>query len=467
MLSSTHGAVRLSGRAVYRSNPTHLFAPTGRAFHMSYRRNELKLPPTPGSGSSSRASSSSAGGPLSYTNIIIATAAIVIATPYALDLYGTLTGTTPTHPSSSSSSIPGKLEPYTHHPLPLSSSVYYPGPNTPSAHKLLQIALPTPTPASSLFTGDSDLKKRLRIRSVYIKEPSLVIERAYTPLYDTLPGSSSAALVGASKEEREVLDLLVKRYPDGELGKMLHRARPNPTVPQLEVRGPVDTWNFERDSASGNVSDQIVMVVGGTGVTPAYQLLTNLFGRPNSTLSKVGSSGGPRIDVLYGTPDVENALLLSELHALADANKGKVSVSLFAERLPNTSSMSPAETAALGQLTAKPSKGGSGGSWIPFFGKSSGVDAKLHLTSATSSADSVKIPVFESRITQHHLEKVIYTDERQGSAEGFKRTLVLVCGPDGMVEALAGPKSRDGKTQGQLSGILARIGLRQENVYKL
>ncbi len=58
---------------------------------------------------------------------------------------------------------------------------------------------------------------------------------------------------------------MVKRYPDGELGKMLHRAVPNPTVPQLEVRGPVDTWSFERDSAATGVPERIVMVVGGTG----------------------------------------------------------------------------------------------------------------------------------------------------------------------------------------------------------
>ncbi len=118
------------------------------------------------------------------TNILIATAAIVIATPYALDLYGNLTGTTPLR--SAATSIPGKLEPYTHRPLPLTSSSYYPDPQTASAHKWLQIGLP----ASLVGSGGSDqekLHKLLRIRSVYIKEPSLVIERAYTPLYDTLP----------------------------------------------------------------------------------------------------------------------------------------------------------------------------------------------------------------------------------------------------------------------------------------
>ena len=157
-----------------------------------------------------------------------------------------------------------------------------------------------------------------------------------------------------------MLDLLVKRYPDGELGRMLHRARPDPTLPQLEVRGPVDTWSFERDSA-GPVPDRIVMVVGGTGITPAYQLLTNLFGRAGRATTNTPASKVPKIDVLYATPDLDNSLLLPDLHALADANQDKVSVSLFVERL-SSSLASPACSAALGQLVPKPSSGSR--SWV-------------------------------------------------------------------------------------------------------
>ncbi|SPO21296.1 related to CYC2 - cytochrome-c mitochondrial import factor [Ustilago trichophora] len=455
--------MRLSSRAMRRSGNSNLTAPfwgtpSKRTLHTSFRRNEQQIPPlSSGSGSSSSGASKKA--PLSITNIVIATAAIVVATPYALDLYGTLSGSKPSRSfSSSSSSIPGKLESYTHNPLPLSTSSYYPDPNTPSAHKLLQITLP-PSPAC---TADVDLEKKLRIRSIYIKESSLVIERAYTPLYDTLPGSYSSALIGASKEEKQVLDLIVKRYPDGELGRMLHRARPDPTVPQLEVRGPVDTWSFERDSAEGGgiVPDRIVMVVGGTGVTPAYQLLTNLFGRPNSTPARVAGKM-PKIDVMYATPDVQNSLLLPQLHALAEANKDKVSITLFAERLPSPSTFTSADTAALGQLTATSSTT-TNRSWIPFFNKRSSTDAKLELISLTGST---KIPVFESRITQQHLEKALI--QQQATEGQSQRTLVLVCGPDAMVNALAGPKSRDGQSQGRLSGMLGRIGLRQEDVFKL
>lgn len=450
-----------------------ILAPSLRAFHTSYRRHDEtsthNTPSESGSGSSGRGSSSSSSSRpqagLSVTNIVVATAAIVIATPYALELYGRVTGTTPLR--SASTSIPGKLEPYTHRPLPLTASSYYPDPNTASPHKLLHIGLP----ASVVSSGGSNqdrLRQMLRIRSIHIKEPSLVIERAYTPLYDTLPGSSSAALAGASQEEKQRLELLVKRYPDGELGRMLHRAVPNPTVPQLEVRGPVDTWSFERDSGTtGGVPERIVMVVGGTGVTPAYQLLTNLFGRPGSAAAAASVGGRPKIDVLYATQNLENALLLPQLHALAADNKDNVSVALFAEQLAGSpSDLSPAQRSALGpQLTASfatiPS---SRRAWLSsLWGRSScPLDAKLHLTSPQAS--TTVIPVYESRITQQHLEQLLTPPADQATSG---RTLILVSGPDGMVEAIAGPRSRDGQSQGSLSGMLAKLGWRQQDVFKL
>uniref|UniRef100_V5E8J1 FAD-binding FR-type domain-containing protein n=2 Tax=Kalmanozyma brasiliensis (strain GHG001) TaxID=1365824 RepID=V5E8J1_KALBG len=384
--------------------------------------------------------------------IVVASVLIVAVTPKLLHLYTEITGDGP------SSSVPLKLEPHTHRPLPLVSSTYYPDPSTASAHKLLQIGLPSSTSSS---VGISDVKRALRIRSVYIKEPSLVIERAYTPLYDTLPGSHSAALVGtATAKEPRVLDLIVKRYPDGELGKMLHRAVANPTMPQLEVRGPVDTWSFERDSAeTGGVPERIVMVVGGTGITPAYQLLTNLFGRPGKT-AQARMKGAPRIEVLYATQDLENVLLLPQLHASVEANRDKVSVQLFAERVASPSSLSPGARSALGKgLVVSPSAKAGGRSWIPFFSsKASSLEPKLELTSVSSPTTT--IPVFESRITQQHLEKVLTP-----TADG--RTLILVSGPDGMVSAMAGPRSRDGQTQGRLTGILASLNCRHEDVFKL
>ena len=83
---------------------------------------------------------------------------------------------------------------------------FYPDAKTSSNHKLLKMALPASVSAGSRG-GEDDLAQRLRIRSVYIKEPSLVIERAYTPLYDSLPGTASLAMEGATRAEKDSLDL--------------------------------------------------------------------------------------------------------------------------------------------------------------------------------------------------------------------------------------------------------------------
>lgn len=80
-----------------------------------------------------------------------------------------------------------------------------------------------------------------RILSVHMKEPSLQIERPYTPLYaDSISGPRGS----------RPLELLIKRYPDGELGRYAHRLSRGEGV---ELRGPDVTWQ-------GNQTDHLVLV---------------------------------------------------------------------------------------------------------------------------------------------------------------------------------------------------------------
>lgn len=143
-----------------------------------------------------------------------------------------------------------KLEPYKYANLPIVSSEEY----TPSTsvglssvpstspgeqkgdgqHRLIQIALPAGGVDSSIPPDP------LRIHSIYVKEPSLQIERAYTPLTSPLPTSNLAESAGHS------LELLVKRYQDGEVSRYLHRLAPGAST---EVRGPVCTWAWDERGA--------------------------------------------------------------------------------------------------------------------------------------------------------------------------------------------------------------------------
>jgi NAD(P)H-flavin reductase len=293
------------------------------------------------------------------------------------------------------------------------SSTFYPNPAEPSDHKLLSLRLPAGEPAA---VADAPLVERLRIRSVYIKEPSLVIERAYTPLYDTMPGTVSRA--AAEARSRGTLELLVKRYADGELGRYLFRLGGSSGV---EVRGPVATWDVRRDSG-GVLPDEIVLVVGGTGITPAYQLLTSVLGSPDTT----ARGEVPRFSVLYAVRSLESALLVEELGALAAGNPGRLSVALFAER----------------------GVGGWGG-W----------GRVARWVGGTRRDGTVAgMPVYASRITGAHLGAL---------APRAASQLVLVCGPDDMVAALAGAKAADGRGQGALGGTLGALGYTRAQVFKL
>jgi hypothetical protein len=73
-------------------------------------------------------------------------------------------------------------------------------------------------------------KGEFRILSIFMKEPSLQIERPYTPLYsDALDGIHAYT----------PLELLIKRYPDGELGKYAYQLN---NTSKVELRGPEVTW---------------------------------------------------------------------------------------------------------------------------------------------------------------------------------------------------------------------------------
>lgn len=84
------------------------------------------------------------------------------------------------------------------------------------------------------MTSQLSRSNDLKILSIYMKEPSLQIERPYTPLY-------SEAIDGTQRNAS--IELLIKRYPDGELGKYAHGLHGKAAV---ELRGPDVTWQGPR-----------------------------------------------------------------------------------------------------------------------------------------------------------------------------------------------------------------------------
>jgi len=140
---------------------------------------------------------------------------------------------------TSKAEAPSRLLPNKYHTLGLQearrcSSPSDIGTNLGGDHVLLRIeppyyiAPPKLTHEQALATAAGD--PFWRILSVHMKEPSLQIERPYTPLY--VEGV-------CGPRGKETIDLIIKKYPDGELGKYAHRLQAGEGV---ELRGPHVTW---------------------------------------------------------------------------------------------------------------------------------------------------------------------------------------------------------------------------------
>ena len=115
------------------------------------------------------------------------------------------------------------------------------GPNHFAPLTVLSVTALTPTTSSIILslpahllplTTDSNSPSN-PIKSIYVLQPDLAIQRPYTPL-----SATSFDRENGSGE----LDLVVKRYPDGEVSRWLHRLR---VGDEVGVRGPVVTWDFK------------------------------------------------------------------------------------------------------------------------------------------------------------------------------------------------------------------------------
>lgn len=96
------------------------------------------------------------------------------------------------------------------------------------------------------------------------------------------------------------LDLLVKSYPDGKVSKVFAALQPGETV---AVKGPIGNFNY-----APNCAKEIAMVVGGSGITPALQILNDVITVPED-LTKVS--------LLYANNTENDILLKDEIDEIA------------------------------------------------------------------------------------------------------------------------------------------------------
>jgi len=113
-----------------------------------------------------------------------------------------------------------------------------------------------------------------------------VVAKPYTPV--------------SSPRQQGTMELVVKAYPTGSVSKYLGGVGVGDAV---EVKGPFTKFKY-----APNTWSAVGLVAGGTGITPMYQLITEILSNPRDRTA---------IRLIYASRTPDDILLKAELDALA------------------------------------------------------------------------------------------------------------------------------------------------------
>ncbi|KAG6831139.1 hypothetical protein H0H92_012564 [Tricholoma furcatifolium] len=191
------------------------------------------------------------------------------------------------------------------------------GPDT----KLLEVVVPPELLPRN--TTDDPNSPFSPIWSIFIKDDEIQVERPYTPLE------------GIDADGRMLF--WIKKYPRGEVGRWLHSKAPGETI---ELRGPLKTWQWKE-----NEWDEVIMISGGTGITPFYQLFHSVISRFSDTSTRFTLLHASR------TPaDLPPRQIIDKLSAFAAQSPDRFKLKLFVDSLEGPPPPSHVPTPHLGRI---------------------------------------------------------------------------------------------------------------------
>ena len=216
--------------------------------------------------------------------------------------------------------------------------------------------------------------------------------------------------------EPEQVRLFVRKEPQGEVSTFLHRI---PRGVIVHLRGPRLEYEIPEKV------DEVLFLAGGTGIAPALQVAHTLFNH------RAQSAGSPELRILWANRTREESIdRQSSLQPAAPAGEAATaSQNLLVEEVE--------------ALKAK-----HGGKLI--------VDYFIDEES--------------SYITESLLRTYLSGVDQTANQDGTPRTkVVMISGPDGFVDAFAGPKKWQGgrEIQGPLGGLLKKIDPQGWEIWKL
>ncbi|KTW26511.1 uncharacterized protein T551_03428 [Pneumocystis jirovecii RU7] len=218
------------------------------------------------------------------------------------------------------------------------------------------------------FNRPSKHFEDLPIQSVLLKNSDMQIQRHYTPIF--LDPSSVV--------------LLVKCYEDGEVSRWIHKKC---IGDRIELRGPFLEWAWDKYRWK-----RVLFIAGGTGIAPAYQLLSYVF--------KNRDEHTPEFHLMYANRTPNEILLKEELDCLQRKYPKNLKITYFVDM---------------------------------------SLDNKV--------SDKYFVRTINLQDIKHAFPSSIHADPH---------TIVLVCGTDGFVSYIAGPNGILHREQGSRGGLLEK-----------
>ena len=258
---------------------------------------------------------------------------------------------------------------------------------------------------------------RTGVWSVQVMQPELQIARSYTPLPP----------VEGTKPEQ--VRLFVRQEPQGEVSTFLHKINRGTIV---HLRGPRIEYEIPEDV------DEILFLAGGTGIACALQVAHTLFNHRTKPTQE-----NPELRILWANRRREDSI------------NGKNPVDTLQNETPSQSPEVAGDVSAPSQPLQTPL-----------------VEEVESLRAKHRGSFIVDYLIDEegSYISESLLRTYLSGTDQTSNQDGTpRRKVILVSGPDGFVDAFAGPKTWQGgdELQGPLGGLLKKINPEGWEIWKL
>ncbi|KAK5766506.1 hypothetical protein LTS12_003423 [Elasticomyces elasticus] len=134
------------------------------------------------------------------------------------------------------------------------------------------------------------------LTSHWPKDGWFPVFRPYTPI--------------SAPDDRGVLQLLVKQYPNGRASSYLHSLTPGST---LSTRGPIPAYTWQRSTTPR----ELVLIAGGAGITPIYSMARGILSDPEDQT---------RLQLFWGVNNTRDIVLKRELEELEQQYSSRLQV---------------------------------------------------------------------------------------------------------------------------------------------